>query len=197
MLTKTASASVTQTSVCGHNCPGASVSGQEPPVRRIWPFSKVIPQTLLGCSASILFGTLLHTWWGKKYTNREDLAAPPVNLWACLRACSCLPLCGVSINASITFTCSLAQFSSTLEVFTPSGSLSLRIFCFFSMHHCHWSKNKYCYSPVVNKPFSDPMSSFTCYIFLLPFSTHLSKGVDTLTVLFLHLDPHFFISHAL
>lgn len=192
MFTKTASASVTQTSVHGHNCPDASVSGQEPPVRRIWPFSKVIPQTLLGCSASVLFGTLLHTWWGKKYTNREDLAAPLVNLWACLCACSCLPLCGISINASITFTCSLAQFS-TLEVFTPSGSLSLLhlLFLLYASLSLVW------YSPVVNKPFSDPMSSFTCHIFLLPFSTHLSKGVDTLTVLFLHLDPHFFILHAL
>lgn len=47
---------------------------------------------------------------GKKYTSREDLASPPVNLWPCLHAYSHLPLCGVSTNTPITFTCSLAQF---------------------------------------------------------------------------------------
>lgn len=107
---KTASASVTQTSVYDHSCPVAAVSGQEPPVRRIWPFSKVIPQTLC-CYTSILsWGPCFTLRWGKKYTNQEDLASPLVNLWACLHAYSCLPLCGVSTNTSITFTCSLVQF---------------------------------------------------------------------------------------
>ena len=71
------------------------------------------------------------------------------------------------------------------------------IFHFSSMGHCHWCKNKYQHHPTVNKPFSDPTSPFIyCFIFLLSFSANLSKGVDVLPVLFLHLSHSFYISQA-
>lgn len=151
------------------------------------------------------FETLLHTSMGKEIfqSGRPSLSSgQSLTMLAYLLT---LPLCGVSC-------CDLNQKHQHLHHLhlqpgsvLPPHSRSLLpqthslfcIFCFFSMGHCHWCKNMYQYSPVVNKPFSDPMSFFNYQIFLLSFSANLSQGVDTFTALFLHLASHFFISHAL
>ena len=144
--------------------------------------SKVIPQTspLLFHFYS-QFGTLLHTSVGKEIfqsgrlslfsgqslTMLAYLPTPP-SLWS-------LPLWSEPRAPTPPSPSPVAWLSSssTLEVFTQIHSLFC-ILCFFSMGHSHWCTNKYQYSPVVNKPFSDPTSSFTYYIFVLSFSTNLS-----------------------
>lgn len=118
MCTKTASVSVTQASIYNPNCPVASSSEQESPVRRIWPFQS--DSSKLPSAVPLLFSI----WDLASHFNGErniPIGKTQPLLWsvsdhACIPPHTSLSVVSPAViwtrstNTSITFTCSLAQF---------------------------------------------------------------------------------------